>query len=49
MGDATDRKAPSAKPRQRPRSDSEDALPHDLPIFPENAPRDEKGEPLVRP
>jgi hypothetical protein len=24
-------------------------LPHDLPLFPENAPLDEKGEPVVRP
>ena len=49
MGDPTDRKAPPAKPPQRPPPDADSALPHDLPMFPENAPRDEKGEPVVRP
>ena len=45
----TGRDVQRSKPKPSPRTDRPEALPHDLPIFPENAPRDEKGEPVVRP
>jgi hypothetical protein len=49
MARPTGRDAPCDKPKRPPRVDHPETLPHDLPFFPENAPRDEKGEPVVRP
>lgn len=49
MARPTGRDAPRDKPKRSPRVDHPETLPHDLPLFPENAPRDEKGEPVVRP
>src|SRR5687768_8848739 len=42
-------KVPPRKPPQLPKSDERPVLPHDLPMFPENAPLDDQGEPIVRP
>ena len=39
---------PPEKPPQ-PRRPDEPRLPHDLPMYPENAPLDDEGEPIVRP
>ena len=36
-------------PPQPQQPDEPPTLPHDLPMFPENAPLDENGEPIVRP
>ena len=49
MPEPTDRKPPLEKVPRRPQSDRPATLPHDLPMFPENAPLDDKGEPVVRP
>ena len=41
---------PLAAPPDEPGERKEPpALPHDLPMFPENAPLDDEGEPIVRP
>ena len=47
MARPTGRNGTSDKSPRPPRPPKD--LPHDLPLFPENAPRDEKGEPIVRP
>ena len=49
MARPTGRDTPRDKPKRSPRADHPERLPHDLPLFPENAPRDEEGEPVVRP
>ncbi len=49
MARPIDRDGSRGKPKQPPRADRSEALPHDLPMFPENAPRDEEGKPVVRP
>ena len=40
---------PAASPDEPGEREKPPTLPHDLPMFPENAPLDDDGEPIVRP